>query len=235
METEKLSLSVQELIYLAKQTEGTMLPGITNPYEYISAAQQEEAMSVAEEKLIESGIIKASFGGKKTVHKAAMELVSCCTLSRKYIGFDRKDPLEDFRTERFYNHKDRWVHIGGDNAAFYLEYVDAERIRAELLETMPPVSEKMQGKKEFLMPLSEWKEQKSRIMDGKSYFALTLIEHVDSRLMTQSVSVLYDADDTMEFYQTVKQDRTMIGLLPAKKGIYPLMKEVAEQWLTVSL
>lgn len=264
MESLNLSLNVHELLYLAKRTDGNMLPGIADPYRYMSSAQQESEEALAEENLIEKGIIKASFGGGKTIPEQVRDMISCCTLCSRYLAFDKNVSKKVLITERFYYDQKNWVRISGNNEEFSVNVTSGDEICKMLKAELPFSKRKFPEKDKILMPFTDWKKlsnalsffdqktikeimqkyQISKVYESflkrslgseTGYTAFTLAERRKNTMAVQTVSLLSGNGYLMELYHIVQQDRTMVGGISAEDGKYPLMWEVAEKWLTVSL
>lgn len=259
----KTILSAVELVYLMQECKGTILPGVTNPFQFLDEAEKSRLILDVEDSLEKRGIRKRAFGGKTTYSQELLELVKVLVGFRYYIGIDYRKTKGQAVTDRFYECDGRWMQISGNSTAFELSFITEDKIKKRL-DLLPDDSDSRSNRISLLLPKQEFKiisrlmesgrsgEAKNRIVQYDDvdeynkqflieslsfmtdYATITLVLRNDKGISVQSVSALINKNDMAEFYQTVAEDnRTMIGLRAAASGTWNELKGVANTWLTV--
>lgn len=259
------SLSAEELVYLVQMRKRGALLGITNPFQMLSDAEEAVAVAEAEDSLVDRGLLKLSFGGKASVDEDLTNLLDVCTEFDCYIGFDLRSETGEMATERLYKKENVWATISdADNQGFLISYIPHQQVRAKIA-ALPKADFSETERLDIFLQKRELKRIGRHIQSGElaqaaailadydfskyskqvlleslemklPFLSLTLGEPTPRGVKIENAAVVQKGKTMAEFYQTVgDDDRTMIGLRPAREGVYPKLREVAKQWSEASL
>lgn len=255
----KITLSAAELVYLVQENGGTLLPGISDPYQNLNDVDRENLLIGVENSLRKQGYRNRAFGGKTRFDPSLLKMIENCVHFQRYIGFDYRKRQSRPTTERFYGYQGQWLQISGYSDALTLSFQPAAQVKACLCG-LPEDTGSKSSQIALLLPQTDFKvisqlaksgktdEVQSRIeglnadafnkqflIDSLSfltdYIAITIVSRDSGDIAAQSVAALIQTDAMAEFYQTVEDDRTMIGLRAASTGSWNTLKNIAVQWL----
>ena len=249
-----------ELVYLVKEFEGTILPGISDPFARMSNSDRAAIILDVESSLESKGLQERTFGGRITFDTSLVELITICARFHRYIGIDYRKKHGNVDTDRYYELEGKWLRITGDNSVFHLACCSGSEISSKLnaLPRMEQMSDdisalvsKAEGKQiekymsagkidEVLEHIEAFEANdttKRLLRDGISNevdFATVTIMQRDSDLITSdSASVLISNDTVAEFYQAVSDDnRTMIGIRSVQQGQWGKINDTASMWVS---
>lgn len=257
-------LTATELVYLARSIGHGPLFGVSDPFAALDGADRGRLTAEVENTLITNKLCSPSFDGDPICNDNLANLLDVCTSFSYYIGFDYRDGISVEKTERFYCKGSVWATIQDEEDHFRISYCTSDMVQ-KALKQLPSTTGTEETEPRMLIQRRELKEvvrllrnnqteQASLMLSEKQvpastielliaeiqkktqFVSLSLATPVSDGIAFENVSVIVKDSIMGEFYQEVADDdRTMIGLRPAVKGVYTRLKEVAEQWSTASL
>ncbi len=258
-----INLTDEELVYLVKEFDGDILPGISDPYDDMTTVEQTERIIEVEQSLRERGFIKKTFGGNIEYAESLSEMIKICAGFSKYIGFDKRLADEEITTLRFYEMDGKWLRISGESGEFHLEMMKDAELKA-FIDELPKDNGSKSNQISILIPKNDYDFVADLIQDGNveeaksslekfnldefnemflidglsyklSYAAITLVARDENKLSVDTVSALISEDAMAELYIEAEDGGiTKIGFRKAGTGFWPKYKEVISEWLIAS-
>lgn len=252
-----LMLTADELTYLAGQNE--YVPGIVPAGAYGSETWAKVELE-AENSLVRKGLLKRSFGGRRTPAPELAELLGLCLRYERAAVWQWQKADGEVGTQRCYGKDGTWLSIVDEGELRQLRIVPVQEL-AHSAQLLPDVEsahpEELRGElrklhfkkiarlllrgssveatqllAEYEMPERIRQLLLKGLQQQADCFSLLLAQREPDRVEVKSVSLLTDGTDCVEFYQHIAEDdRTMIGLRPAEHGQYPELKKELAAWL----